>query len=299
MEQNLSLYRIFYTVANAGNISRAARELFISQPAISKSISKLEESLSTTLFIRNSRGVTLTEEGTLLYQHVKTAFSEIQEAEQELTRIQTLGIGHLRIGVSITLCKYILLPYLEKFITSHPHIKITIQNQASAQTLALIEQQHLDIGLVAKPRMQKNIQFYPVVEIQDAFVCSPSYLKNFYLREGKDADLFQLGNIMLLDSTNMTRHHVDAFLHENQIVIHHLLEVSTMDLLIEFAKIGIGVGCCIRECVQKELDEGILVEIPLGLSIPHRTLGFATSTQVPLNPSAQSFLSFITANSRF
>ena len=72
MDQNLSQYRIFYAVAKAGNISRAAKELYISQPAISKSISKLEDSLNTVLFTRNSRGVQLTDEGQVLFEHTGT-----------------------------------------------------------------------------------------------------------------------------------------------------------------------------------------------------------------------------------
>ena len=77
MEKNLSSYRIFYAVANTENISRAAKELYISQPAISKSIQKLEENLGVKLFERSSRGVTLTPEGELLYTHVKSAFETL------------------------------------------------------------------------------------------------------------------------------------------------------------------------------------------------------------------------------
>ena len=84
MEQHLTQYRIFYAVARAGNISRAAKELFISQPAISKSISKLEESLGIALFIRNSRGVSLTAEGQVLFQHVEAAFEALERGENEL-----------------------------------------------------------------------------------------------------------------------------------------------------------------------------------------------------------------------
>ncbi|MEF2735064.1 MAG: LysR family transcriptional regulator, partial [Blautia sp.] len=111
MDQNLSLYKVFYTVANTGNISKAAAELYISQPAISKSIRKLEQNLEVTLFSRNSRGVHLTEEGEVLYDYVQKAFYSLQLGEMQLKKINELGIGHLRIGVSTTLCKYVLLDY--------------------------------------------------------------------------------------------------------------------------------------------------------------------------------------------
>ena len=262
MEQNLSQYKIFYEVAKAGNISKAAKELYISQPAISKAISKLEDSLGLSLFTRSSRGVQLTSEGEILFEHTREAFDALDRGEQELKRIQEFDIGHLRIGVSNTLCKYILLPYLKTFIDQYPHMKVTIESQATAQTLARLEQQKIDLGLVAEPSVRRDLAFIPVMDIQDTFVTTPNYLENLYLREGQDTSLFETGNIMLLDTSNMTRH-------------HQILEVTTMDLLIEFAKIGLGIACVIKELVQKELDSGMLVEIPLDIPIHRRTIGFA------------------------
>ena len=275
MEQNLSQYKIFYEVAKAGNISKAAKELYISQPAISKAISKLEDSLGLSLFTRSSRGVQLTSEGEILFEHTREAFDALDRGEQELKRIQEFDIGHLRIGVSNTLCKYILLPYLKTFIDQYPHMKVTIESQATAQTLARLEQQKIDLGLVAEPSVRRDLAFIPVMDIQDTFVTTPNYLENLYLREGQDTSLFETGNIMLIDTSNMTRHHVDEYMAENNIFPHQILEVTTMDLLIEFAKIGLGIACVIKELVQKELDSGMLVEIPLDIPIHRRTIGFA------------------------
>lgn len=275
MEQNLSQYKIFYEVAKAGNISKAAKELYISQPAISKAISKLEDSLGLSLFTRSSRGVQLTSEGEILFEHTREAFDALDRGEQELKRIQEFDIGHLRIGVSNTLCKYILLPYLKTFIDQYPHMKVTIESQATAQTLARLEQQKIDLGLVAEPSVRRDLAFIPVMDIQDTFVTTPNYLENLYLREGQDTSLFETGNIMLLDTSNMTRHHVDEYMAENNIFPHQILEVTTMDLLIEFAKIGLGIACVIKELVQKELDSGMLLEIPLDIPIHRRTIGFA------------------------
>lgn len=275
MEQNLSQYKIFYEVAKAGNISKAAKELYISQPAISKAIGKLEDSLGLSLFTRSSRGVQLTSEGEILFEHAREAFEALERGEQELRRIQEFDIGHLRIGVSNTLCKYILLPYLKTFIDQYPHMKVTIESQSTVQTLNRLEQQKIDLGLVAEPSLRKDLSFIPVMDIQDIFVSTRAYLENLYLREGADTNIFETGNIMLLDENNMTRHHVDEYMAENAIFPHQILEVTTMDLLIEFAKIGLGVACVIRELVQKELDAGVLVEIPLKESISRRTIGFA------------------------
>ena len=116
MNQNLNYYKVFYTVARYKNISKAADALFISQPAISKTLSKLEENLGCRLFHRTSRGVSLTDEGQFLYERIEKAFQLIDSGEEELQQMNELGIGRIRIGVSTTLCKYILLPYLQNFL---------------------------------------------------------------------------------------------------------------------------------------------------------------------------------------
>ncbi|MDO4268776.1 MAG: LysR family transcriptional regulator [Eubacteriales bacterium] len=275
MDQNLSQYRIFYAVAMAGNISRAAKELYISQPAISKSISKLEDSLGTTLFTRNSRGVHLTEEGRILFDHTKAAFDQLSAGETELKRIRDFHLGQIKIGVSNTLCRFILVDYLKGFIEKYPHIKITIDSQSSAHTMELLEQQRIDLGLVAEPKPQKNVIFVPVTRIEDIFVATPSYLENLRLREGRDVDVFQSGNIMLLDKSNATRRYIDDYMNLNHISVNNCLEVTTMDLLIEFARIGLGIGCVIREFVKEDLDSGRLVQLKLDTPIHNRTIGFA------------------------
>ena len=274
MDQNLSQYRIFYAVAKAGNISRAAKELYISQPAISKSISKLEDSLNTVLFTRNSRGVQLTNEGQVLFEHTRDAFEELAKGEQELKRIREFNMGHIRIGVSNTLCRFIMVKYLKGFIEQYPHIKITIESQPTTQTLSMLEQQRIDIGLVVEQKSAKSMNFIPVMDIEDIFVATPSYLENLRLREGADTDVFQSGNLMLLDKNNITRHYIDDYMAVNEIVANNLLEVTTMDLLIEFARIGLGIGCVIKEFVKEDLDSGRLAQLKLDTPIHKRTVGF-------------------------
>jgi len=275
MEQHLSQYKIFYAVAKAGNISKAAKELFISQPAISKSISKLEENLGVSLFTRNSRGVQLTVEGQVLFSHVSNAFDTLGRGENELKRIKNFNIGQIKIGVSNTLCKYILLPYLKGFIDEYPHVKIMIDSQDTARTISMLEQQKLDIGLIAEPKTRRSLSFMPVMRIEDTFVCTKSYLDNLKIREGTDVNIFSAGTVLLLDRNNMTRTHIDAYFAEHNIEIKQVLEATTMDLLIEFAKTGLGVGCVIREFVRGELADGSLIEIPLSSPVRSRTVGFA------------------------
>ena len=291
MEQHLSQYRIFYEVARCGNISRAAKELYISQPAISKAIGKLEESLGTRLFLRNSRGVQLTPEGNVLFQHVAAAFDSLSRGEKELKRIHDFHIGQLKIGVSNTLCKYVLLPYLKSFVEKYPHVNITIESQSTAQTLEMLEARKIDIGLVAEPRARRGLNFTPVMEIHDGFVCTPAYMENLTLREGPAPDIFKTGNIMLLDRSNMSRKHLDTYLSDRDIEVNQLLEVTDMALLIEFARIGLGIACVILDFVSDDLKNGTLMEVPLDAPIPRRVIGFACPPQ-DQSQTLREFLAF-------
>ena len=221
MNQNLSSYRIFYTVANTGNISKAAKELYISQPAISKSIQKLEESVGCRLFSRSSRGVVLTDEGQLLYEHVKTAFETLTLGEEKLKRSIELGVGHLKIGVSATLCKYMLLPYLKEFIRQNPHITISIHCQSTNDTLKLLEDDKIDIGLIGKPDNVKNIHFDYLEEIEDIFVATKDYLRNLHARGVRKDEILTSSTLMLLDQNNMTRQYIDDYLQENHIAVSY------------------------------------------------------------------------------
>ena len=292
MTQNLSSYWIFYTVANAGNISKAAKELYISQPAISKSIQKLEESLNCKLFSRSSRGVILTDEGNLLYDHVKEAFETLSTGEDKLKRSIELGVGHIQIGVSSTLCKYMLLPYLSEFIHQNPHISISISCQSTNETLRLLDDNKIDIGLIGKPESLKGLIFDHLSYIEDAFVATPEYLANLAERGIEKEEVLEHATLMLLDKNNVTRRYIDDYFQENLIDVSDTIDISDMGLLIDFAKIGVGVACVIKSFVSKELAKGKLEEIPLELPIPKREVGFAYKENVKHSKALESFIDF-------
>lgn len=293
MIENLELYKYFYAVAAAGNISAAAKKLYTSQPVVSKYIGRLEAELNIQLFIRTSRGVRLTQEGQLLYDYVKTAFEALETGHENLSRIHTLGIGHIRIGVSTTLCKYMLLPYLQRFIECHPHVKVSIQCQSTNHTLKLLEQNKIDIGLIGEPYDDKSICFYKIADIQDIFIATQAYIDHLKTREHPE-HLLETATVMMLDKENVTRQYIDSHLKHEPVALNNILEVSTMDLIIEFAKIGLGCGCVIRQFVERELSDGRLIELQLPNPIPPRQVGFAVKKQAYTSPPVKAFLALLT-----
>ena len=240
MQENLSLYHIFYTVSRTGNISSAAKELYISQPAISRAIKKLENNLDTTLFKRSSRGVALTPDGRILYEKVKGAFDLLSEGEDSILHNRSREIPRLRIGASTTLCKYVLMPRLKDFIAANPQIRITISCQSTYQTLKLLEEDKIDIGLIGRPQKLSGYEFSPSAA-DPGYLCR--YTRNTWRISTQlfpSEPLQHTATFMLLDEQNITRQSVNTMLHEHQMQLGHILEVSSMDLLIQFAQVRLG-----------------------------------------------------------
>ena len=295
MENNLNLYYIFYTVALHKNISGAAKELYISQPAISKAISKLEQSLDVILFHRSSRGVTLTMEGELLFTQVQTAFSAIRHGEEQLKKVNELGISQISIGVSITLCKYVLLPYLQQFVKDNPHIKVTITCHPTMETLRDIDNSVTDIGVVGIPSLPNGLTYIPFREIQGTFVTTDRYLENLKIRVGNDRKaILNNATFMMLNKENISRKYVDMYLSSHQITMDNIIEINTMDLLIELAKIDLGIACVIRDFVKDELDDHSLTEGSLGRAIPKRKLGLVYKDDTIMTDAMKKFISYFT-----
>ncbi len=302
MEQNLNLYQIFYEVASCRNFSVAAKKLYVSQPAISKAVSKLEESLNTTLFHRSSKGAALTPEGELLYRHVEQALSSLKSGEEQLRASVSQNISHLSIGVSTTLCKYVLLPLLKIFIAENPNIKITISCQSTFDTIFSLQDGSIDIGLVGIPAKatseeSRGITYLPLKTIEDIFVATDSYLTPFLNKYKGDLheqdDFFKEASFIMLDKENISRKHADIFLSGQGLELHNIIEVNNMDLSIEFAKAGLGIACVISDFVENDIKDGTLRELKLGHRVPKRQIGFAYSaSKAPVSGALNTLIQY-------
>ncbi|MBC8062757.1 MAG: LysR family transcriptional regulator [Clostridiaceae bacterium] len=291
MSNDLELYRVFYTVAKCGNISQAAEQLYISQPAVSKTIRRLETIVGITLFLRSSRGVKLTNEGDIFFEYVERAIKEISVGEEILSKLKKREHGIIKLGVSTTLCKYYLIPRLKQFISKYPDIQIKIINKTTFETIKLVEEGIIDFGLVSIPFNAGSYNYIELANLQDTFVASKEYLQPFGII--KPNEVFSKCSFMLLESDNIARKYIDQYFMNNNILVKPEIEVSNMDLLIEFAKIGLGVTVVIKDFINKELSEGSLTEILVTPQISKRTIGIISHKKVPLSIAAQTFLSFI------
>ena len=275
MNIDFELYRIFYTVANNGNITAAAKELNISQPAISKSIKNLEEQLGGTLFIRTKRGVILTSEGKEFYNYIKKAIEYITSAENKFTDLINLETGCIRIGISTTLTKEFLLPYLEKFHKLYPNIDIMISTNISSELLTKLRNGLIDIVILNlnNKKYDDDIEIIKCKEINDCFVINNDYLNLNNLNLSiKDLNNYPL---ILQSKESNTRDFIDNFAKEHNVVLKPNMELASYTLVVTLAKIGFGIGYATKEYIKKELENKELFELKIKETIPPRYIGIA------------------------
>lgn len=287
----LDLYRIFHVVSKHHSFSRAAKELYMTQSAVSQAISKLENVIGIQLFHRTPKGVTLTDEGKMLNEYVGTALNLIDTAESKLTDFKKLTSGQLRIGVGDTISRYFLLPYLEEFHSRHPGINLEVQNGTTLEIIDLIKAGKVDIGICNLPVAEDHLEVIPCKEIQDIFVCGEKYRKLTEKQVSFD-DLLKLPLIFLEKKSN-SRKYVENYLKEKGYTISPRFELGSYDLVLEFARINMGISCIIKEFAKDYLEKGILFEIPLIEAIPKRYIGITYLKSVRLTTAAEKFVKLI------
>lgn len=291
MNIDLNLYKTFYIVAKCKNISHAADELYISQPAVSKSIKSLETLLNIKLFTRNSKGVALTKEGGIFFNYIEKAYKEILLGEDVLSKLKTKEIGTINLGVSSILGKNYFIPKLKKFISLYPNLKIHIINKPTEDDLELIKSDKIELAIVCEPILDDMIEFIKLEETNEIFVASKHYLEKNSIRTTHD--LFTKGSFMLLESGNLTRNHIDNYFYNHGVLIKPDIEASNMDFLIECAKIDIGITSVLRDFVKLNLEDESLVEIPVDPPIPSRYIGIAYKKNSTLSIACETLISFL------
>ena len=293
MNIDFELYRIFYTVANHKNITKASKELNISQPAISKSIKNLEEQLGGQLFVRTKRGVILTEEGSEFYNYIKQAIEYISNAENKFTELINLETGCIKIGISTTLTKEFLLPYLEEFHRLYPKIDIQIITNISSELFSKLRNGLIDIIILNLNEKDygQDINITKCKRITDCFVINKTY-SNLINNEISIKELNKYPLILQSKGSN-TREFLDDFAKKNNTVLKPNIELASYSLVVEFAKIGLGIGYATKYYIKEELKNKQLYEINLKEKIPSRYISIATSNKHLSNFSTKKLIEII------
>ena len=267
MEVDIELYKIFYTVAKLGNITKAAEKLYISQPAVTMSIKKLEEQLESTLFVRTKRGVILTTEGNVLYEYISKAMENIELGENRLASLKKLESGNIKIGIGSTLTKYFLINYLDEYHKLYPNVNINIDTSVTESVIKKLEEGALDMAIViSDEKSLNNLNIEYSRDIEYIFIANKEYKEKI----GKSIKAEELNEYPLILQTekSSSRKFLDKVMKKNDIILNSTMELTSYSLVIEFAKIGMGLGFTSKEYVRKEIENEELFEINVIPKIP-------------------------------
>ena len=291
MSVKLESYRVFKEVAEVGNITAAAQALYISQSAVSQSIKQLENDLQTRLFSRNSRGVTLTAEGRMLYEYVRSAMGLLETGEAKLSQTRELQMGQLIIGASDTVTSQFLLPYLDSFHREHPAIHIQIISGRSHKVLGLLRSGKVDIAFASTPTDLTSLETYPCFPTHSIFVAGAGYPCDFdHVYSLEEMSAFPL---ILLERKASSRLYLERFFLQNGLKLNPEIELGARSLLVDLAAIGFGVAGVTEEFVHRDLESGRLKKLNTSFEIPARSVDMCLLNDVPQSAAAERFTAFV------
>ena len=290
MAVKLELYRVFKEVAETGNISLAAKNLYISQSAVSQSIKQLETALQARPFARSPRGVTLTGEGQMLYQYVRSALGLIATGEDKLSQAQQLLLGTLVIGASDTVTSWFLTPYLDEFHRQHPGIRLKIVSGRSAKVLSLLKSGAVDIAFASSPA-DSAVDSWPCFSTHSVFVAGSQYPCAFdHAHTRQEIAEFPL---ILLERKASSRVFLEQEFLKSGVTLTPEIELSSRSLLVSLARIGLGVAGVTLEFVQDALDAGNIRLLKTDFTIPARSVDMCTLRDVAPTAAATAFMEMV------
>ncbi len=273
---NLDLYRVFYTVARCGSLTKAADELYISQPAVSQAIKQLEAQLGTPLFNRMRKGMELTAQGgELVYKDVEKALKLLNGVEQKLAELHGTATGTLRIGASASIFQYILSGKIVEYRNLYPQVKIELISDVSPKIIEYLKNDRCDVGFVNMP-VADDDEFQsrePIQILHDVFVVGKAY-SHLCGRELSLSDIAEYPLLLMKEHT-VARTSFETFCRSFGVKLSPSVEVDSWDFMKRLVTHGMGIGCIPREYALRRLADGLLFELDVQPTLPLRSIGMA------------------------
>lgn len=292
MDINFEYYKIFYYVAKYGNITKAATALGSSQPNMTRVMKLLESQLNCRLFVREARGISLTEEGKLLYSHVEIAYRHLLNAQEELHRQDSIRCGTVEIGATETAIHLFLLHALRAFRQEYPSVRIKIHNHTTPEILKQLISGRLDFAVVTTPfEAPKTVSCAKVLDFEDILAGGIQY--ESLCKAPLDPEDFKK-----YPWIGLGRGSAAYELYRNFFIGHRIdwepdMEVATSNLMLPLIENNLGIGFVPEKLALPLLEEGKLVRIPVGCEIPKRSIQIASDKGRAKSLAADTFYRYL------
>ena len=278
----------FVSIARTGSFTQTARELHLSQPAISHSIQSLENEIRCRLLDRVGKTVTLTQAGEQFLTHAKKILEEMDAARAGLTQLGKWGHGRLRLGTSATACQYILPSVLREFKESFPGCIIQIEPCDAPTAVELLRSKKIDLALALEPVPRTNLDFRPLFTDELQFLVSSIHP---WARAGQvQHDEIKKQHFIFYNRTSYLSEMIQQYFRREKIVLSTSIELGNMEAIKELVKLGLGVSILAPWIARKELSEGSLRALPLGRRKLNRRWGILLREGQSLNLAQETFI---------
>jgi DNA-binding transcriptional LysR family regulator len=254
--------RAFVAVADTGSFTVAARELFLSQSAVSHSLRALEEDVGCRLLDRMRKKVVLTPSGEHLFHHAKKILNEMYQARDQLTHLSEWGSSRLRLGASTTACQHILPEVLRKFQEKFPKCHLSIEPGDTPDLLAKIHDHEIDLAVALEPKHHEQLEYQSLFADELRFVLAPNHpwVRGGHLTRTE----IPTQSYIFYSKNSYTYQMVVNYFVKEDMVLNNVMELGSMEAIKEMLKLGMGVGVLAPWIVRREIQEGSLVSLPLG-----------------------------------
>ena len=285
---NLNQLRAFYQVARCQNVSLAARQLFVSQPAVTAQVKLFEESCGLKLFKKKGRNLILTDEGKTLFNFSKKIFDYEQKIEDAVTQMKELKQGNLKLGSARTYARYFMPFLLTGFRDAFPHLKIHLDEGSSREMIHSLVELKNEVVIIAKADEHPNIAFIPFSREELVLILPPNHrLAN---EDSVGFGQFAQEPVIMKDPGSGTRRLVDDLFSSNGVTPNVLMETGDAEIIKLLVQHGEGISFLAKEAVAFELQENKLITVPLKKDPIFLDVTIAYLKNQPLSPPAQAFL---------
>ena len=270
MNVSFDLLKIFKTVAYYGNVSRAAKELCVTQPSVTKSIQKLESQLNMHLFVREKKGMVLTDRGKTLYRYIVDSINTLDNVELVAKNINQNDVGKLRIGAGESVTRTILKKTIIEFKKLHPGVTIELINLSSENLYNDLRYGRLDLIFINSTIIinENKYKCFKLIDIEDCFFTTPVFYKK--IKNVMNIKSILSESLIVQNENYDTRIFLNNICIKNNIQLKPNLEMDRHGLLVEFVKAGLGIGFATKQYIKEYLDSGELVELKVNFNIEKR-----------------------------
>lgn len=298
MSLNFEYYKIFYYVCKYGSLTRAASVLMTSQPAVTRTIHKLENELGCRLFIRSKNGISLTPEGEVFYKYVSAACAQLFKGENELSEMVSLDNGTICISATETALHCCLFSAMEKFNSQYPNVRFKLLNNSTADSVQALRSGEIDMAVVSSfpDHMEKHLQVKVLRRYQDILIGG----KKFPHLENKIVSLKEMRDYPWISLTPdaITRNFLDQYFNEYGLVFNPYLELATTDMILPAVRHNLGIGFVPAEFATEDIRNGSIFEVAVKEKPPERSILLIYDTEYPQSIAAKTFQKFLLSISK-